>query len=120
MAAPGTIGTLLGGLPTDTKKVLQAIFDFVLRNGRFGRPGHQMPTENIGRVFVEGTTHAVADTPFSVLHGLEGAPYLGVPVLDLQTTNARLVPLTVTQAADAKRIYLKSSEESAAFTLLVE
>lgn len=120
MAAPGTIQTLLGGLPADTKKVLQTIFDFVLRNGRFGRPGHQMPTENIGRVFIEGTTHSVANTEFSIVHGLEGAPYLALPVLDLQTVNSRTVPLTVSRAADTKRVYLTSSETSAAFTLLVE
>jgi hypothetical protein len=120
MATPGTVQTYLAGLPTDTKKVLQQVFDLVLRNGRLGRPGHQMPTENIGRVFIEGTTDAVADTEFSILHGLETAPYLAVPVLDLQTVNSRIVPLTVTQAADARRVYLSSSEESAAFTLLVE
>jgi hypothetical protein len=120
MATPGTVQTLLGGLPTDTKRVLQAVFDFVLRSGRFGQPGHQMPTENVGRAFVEGTTHAVAGTEFSIVHGLEVAPYLAVPVLPLQSVNARIVPLTVTQAADARRIYLSSSEESAAFTLLVE
>lgn len=118
MAKPEGVQALIGGLDPDLKKVIVRVFDYVLKNLRLGRPEGQ--SENLQANFVTGTTASIANTAFSVLHGRESAPYLAVPVLDLQTTGSRTPPLEVTQAADGVRIYLKSSETSKAFVLLVE
>lgn len=120
MASPAYINTIVSGLAADIKKAFVLVGEYVLGNLRLGRPGHQVRSENLQAYFVEGTTHAVANTEFSIEHGLATAPYLAVPVLDLQAVGSKLVPLEVTQAADARRIYLKSSETSKAVTLLLE
>jgi hypothetical protein len=40
--------------------------------------------------------------------------------LRLDQVNSQLVPLTVSQAPDAQRIYLKSASTGAVFTAMVE
>jgi hypothetical protein len=120
MANNGAIQQATGRLPADMKKALNDIFDYVLKNWRFGRPGDQAASENFKAVFLEGTTASVANVEFSLEHGLESAPYLLVPVLNLQTVNSELVRLIVTRAADNRRIYLSSTTASAPFTVFVE
>jgi len=120
MATSTIVESQTGGLESGLRRALKAIFDYVLKNLRFGRPGATEPSENFQANFVEGTTHSVAGTEFTVVHGRESAPYLAIPVLDLQTVGSRVVPLEVTKAADARRLYLKSTIASAAFTLYVE
>lgn len=120
MATTPGVQAIIGGLEPDLKKVLVRVFDYVLKNLRIGRPGHQEPSENLQASFVEATTAAVANTEFSILHGRANVPYLAVPVLDLQAVGSKIVPLEVTRAADVNRIYLKSSETSKPISLLVE
>lgn len=120
MAKTEGVTSLTGSLPPDVRLALQRIFDYVLKNLRLGRPDHQVASENLQASFVTGTTHAVAGTEFSIAHGRDAAPYLVVPVLDLQTVGARTVPLQVTRAADDTRLYLKSTIASAPICLLVE
>jgi hypothetical protein len=121
MATSSYIDTLIGGLEAGTKKAIKAAFDYVLKGGlRFGRPEDATASENFTAAFYEATTDAVANTEFSIAHGFGRAPYLVIPVLPLDTPDARIVPLKVTQAADTKRIYLSSSETSAAIRLYVE
>ncbi len=120
MAVSTYVESLLGGLDRDTKRALKTVFEYVLRNLRFGRPDHQVPSENFQAYFVEGRTAAVANEEFTIVHGLAQAPYLAVPVLDLQAVGASSVPLEVTRAADGVRIYLKSATVDAPITLLVE
>lgn len=120
MAVIGGVEALVGGLDSLIKKALIAVFDYVLKNLRFGRPGHQEKTENFQASYVEGTTHSTADTEFSILHGRETAPYLAIPVLDLQAVGSRMPVLEVTRAADANRIYLSSPEEDIPITLYLE
>ena len=120
MATSAYTDSLLGGVDAGLRRAFKAVFDYVLRNLRFGRPDHQVPTENFQLYYVTGRTHAVADTEFSIAHGLGQAPYLAIPVLDLQAVGASTVPLEVTRAADAVRIYLKSSVADAPVTLMVE
>jgi hypothetical protein len=120
MATSSYIDTLIGGLETSTKKALKSAFDYVLKGLRFGRPETATASENFAAAFYEATTHAVADTEFSIEHGFGRAPYMVIPVLPLDTPDARIVPLMVTQAADTKRIYLSSSTASAAIRLYVE
>jgi hypothetical protein len=120
MATSAYTDALLGGVDAALRRALKAVFDYVLRNLRFGRPEHQTPTENFQLYYVTGRTATVADTEFSIAHGLGQAPYLAIPVLDLQSVGASTVPLEVSRAADGVRIYLKSSEADAPITLLVE
>lgn len=120
MATSSVIETYSGGLDAAIKSALKKIFDYVLKNVRFGRPGHQDSSENFSGSFVEGTTHAVANTEFSIEHGRDTAPYLAIPVLDLNTVGSRIPPLQVTQAADGRRIYLSSSETDVAISLYLE
>jgi hypothetical protein len=120
MANPGAIQTYLGGLDSTIRKVLINVFDYVLPNLRWGRAVHQSRAENLQAYFLEGTTHSVANTEFSIAHGLASAPYLLIPVLPLDAEGAKLVPLEVSRAADASRVYLKSSETDAPIVILVE
>ena len=76
--------------------------------------------ENLQAVFLQGTTPAAANTAFSIEHGLGTTPYLLIPVLDLQSVSSSIVRLTVAAAPDARRVYLKSPDTSAAFGVLVE
>lgn len=67
-----------------------------------------------------GTTAAIANTEFSIKHGLDSIPTQLIPVLDLSVVNSQMVPLTTSRAADADRVYLKSSVVSATFTVMAE
>ena len=120
MATAGFVEALLGSLDANTRKAFRAVFDYILRNLRIGQPIHGTPSENFQGYFYEATTDAVANTEFSIAHGLGKTPYLVLPVLPLNTVGAKIVPLTVTRAADASRIYLSSSATSAAVVLYVE
>lgn len=120
MAKSAYVETLSGGLDSAIKKALIAIFDYVLKNLRWGRPGHLQQAENLQAVFLQGTTPAVANTEFSIEHGLPTVPYLVIPVLDLQTVGSAAIRLQVSQAPDGRRLYLKSPDAGAVFTILVE
>jgi len=69
--------------------------------------------------YIDGTTSSNANQEFSIAHGLEGTPSVLIPVMQLNQVGSMLVPLTVSRAADNKRVYLKSSSTSAAITVLV-
>lgn len=120
MANPSYAATLLGGVKAELKAALNAVFEYVLTNLRFGHATPGTRAENFQLYAVEGTTHDTADTEFSIAHGLGAAPYLLIPVLPLDTVNAEIVPLRVTRAADAQRIYLASSVEGAPIRVLLE
>lgn len=121
MATSSYIEQLTGGLDANVKRALKQIFDYVLKGGlRFGRPESGTASENFTAAFYEATTHSVANTEITIEHGFGRAPYLVIPVLPLDTPDAQIVPLKVTQAADSKRIYLSSSETSAVIRLYVE
>lgn len=68
---------------------------------------------------LDATTHATADTEFSIAHGLGQVPTLVIPVLPLDVGN-QLVPLVVTRAPDASRVYLRSSSTGAPISLYLE
>lgn len=120
MANPEYVASQLGGVESGLKRALIDVFRYVLGNLRIGRPTHQARSENVQAYFLTGRTAAVAGEEFSIAHGLGTAPYLAIPVLDLQSVNAEIVPLGVPRAADGSRIYLSSSVEDAPFTILVE
>lgn len=120
MATSSYVASLLGGVEQGLKRALTFAFEYVLRNLRFGRADDQSASENFQGYFYSATTHATANTEFSVAHSLGQTPYLVIPVLPLDAVGAKIVPLTVTRAADDVRIYLSSSVESAPITLYVE
>jgi hypothetical protein len=120
MATPGYIDSLLGGLEADLRVALKRIFDYVLRNLRFGPVAHSVRTENFQAYYYTATTPATANEEFSIAHGLGRVPYVLLPVLSLDSINQSLVPLSVSRAADASRFYLKSSSTSAAIAVMVE
>lgn len=120
MADPGYVKTLANTLPSDIRRVLGLIGEYILGNLKLGRPEHQTRAVNLQAYWITGRTHATPNTEFSIVHGLPTAPYLLVPALDLQAVGAELVPLTVTRAADVSRVYLRSSVASAPFQALIE
>ena len=119
MADIGSVEAEFGSLPPDHKRALVAAFRYVLRNLSFGAVEHQKPATNFQAYYLTTTTASVANTEFSVAHGLGGAPHMLIPVLDVSAVGSQIVPLTVSRAADDKRIYLKSSSTSAALAVLV-
>jgi hypothetical protein len=120
MATPGYIDSLVGNLEAPLRAALVRVFDYVLRNLRFGPVTHQARTENFQAYYLTGTTPATANTEFSIAHGLGRVPYVLIPVLSLDSVNQAIVPLAVSRAADASRVYLTSSSTSAAIAVMVE
>ena len=119
MANPGYVESLLGGLTDDVKKSVGAAFDYVLDNLSFGAVEHQTRATNFQAYWLTGTTSSVANTEFTIAHGMGKTPNVLFAVAPLDSVNAQLVPLQVSRAADVNRIYLKSSSTSAAIAVLV-
>lgn len=115
--ASGYVDTLLNALPADTKRVLTQVFDYLQNNWKVGTGPR---ATNAQWYRIESTTASVANVEFSVKHGLGVAPHTLIPVVDLTQAGASLVPLTVSKAADAERIYLQSSSTGAVVTFFVE
>jgi len=121
MADIGYVRSLVAGLSNDAdKKTFNTIFEHILGNLKFGEVEHQERATNFQTYFVTSTTAAVANTEFTIAHGLTTAPHLAIQVLDLSGTGAQMIPRVVSRAADSKRLYFKSSSTSAPFALLIE
>jgi hypothetical protein len=120
MADASYIKSLFGGVSDDVKKAADQAFTYLLGNLRLGPFTQGKRATNFQWYWLSGTTHADANTEFSVAHGLGRTPYVVLPVLPLDQVNARIVTLQVTRAADASRIYLSSASTSAVIALLVE
>ena len=121
MALSAYVESLLGGLPSDLKRVLTEAFRYVVPNTRFGQVDHQLKSESFNAFYVVSTT-ATSTGEFSIVHGLGRAPYLALPLLRLDSSGGRIVPLTVTRVADRSRVYLKTEAGStgALFNLFLE
>lgn len=119
MADIGYVESELGGLDKDTKRGLVSALRYVLNNLTLGAPD-QPRAKNFQWYWFSATTSSVANTEFSIAHGLGRTPTVILPALPLNTVGAQLVNLEVSRAADASRIYLKSPSTSAAVTILVE
>lgn len=121
MARSTFVDALLGGLAADMRSALKRVFEYVLDgNLRSGPVAHQTRAENFAWVYLNSTTPSTANTEFSILHGLDSAPSVLFPCLDLTAVGAQMVPLTVSKAPDSKRVYLKSSSTNAVITVRVE
>lgn len=121
MATVGFVESLLGGLAADVKRPLLEVMRYVLPNSRWGPVEHQAKTESF-QGYYQSCTTATSTSEFSVIHGMGRTPYVAVPVLPLDDVGARLVPLTVTRAADGQRAYFKTEAGStnAPFFLYLE
>lgn len=121
MAALGGVENLLGGLDSTTKKVLTQILRAFLPNLRFG-PMDTPKAENFAAYKVSSTT-GTSTGEFSFEHGIGRAPYLAHECVDLTAVGARLgVAMTVTRAADDKRVYFKpeAGSTNVPFSLYLE
>jgi len=112
MANRGYVQSLLNNLPEQYRTTFQAIFDEVMRQYRIGDSDK---ATNFAWFAVESTTHATANTEFSVVHGMASVPSRFIPSIRLDVVGAQIVPLKVSRAADAKRAYFTSSSTSAVF-----
>jgi len=120
MADSSYVKSLFGTVAADIRLAADRAFTYVLANLRFGAVEHQTRATNFQAYWLTGTTSSNANAEFSIAHGLGRTPVVAFPVLPLNSENAQTVPLTVSRAADAQRVYLKSSSTSAAIALLVE
>ena len=120
MADASYIKSLFGGTPDAVKKAAEQAFTYLLGNLKLGAPDDARRSANFQWYWFSGTTSSTANQEFSIAHGLGREPYVAIPVLPLQSVGARTVDLQVSRAADASRMYFKSSSTSAAFTVLVE
>jgi hypothetical protein len=119
MANASYLKSLFGGADATLRRGLDSAWDYLLSNLRFGRPSNGTRAENHQSYFFSTTTPAVADTEFTIEHGMDVVPYLILPVLPL-TLGARLVRLRVSRAPDSRRIYLSSPDTDAPVTILLE
>lgn len=112
----------INALPTEQRKPWTSILTDVLKNMRFGHPKGDQPDAcvNFGAGFFHGTTPSTPGAEFTIAHGFGRVPYLAFPVLRLDAVGSRIVPLTVTRAADDKRVYLSSTIADAPICLVVE
>lgn len=118
MASMGYVESSFGSVEEKVKKAAVEAFRYVLGNLSFGAVEHQTRATNFQAYWLTATTPAVADTEFSIAHGLSAAPNFVMPVAPLNAVGSMIVPLTVSRAADGNRIYLKSSSTSAPIALL--
>jgi|SRR5688572_22528730 len=118
MADIGYIEAELGALPPEQKKGMVAAFRYVVNMFSFA-PLEKGRATNAQLYYREVVTSSVANVEFSVSHGLDAAPSYLIPVLRLNEVGSQIVPLQVSKAPDAKRVYLKSSSTSAAISVMV-
>ncbi len=121
MADMGAVNTNLNGVPDEgLKRILLRIFEYILKDIRFGRAIDGDASKNFGGGFFAATTPAIANEEFTIAHTFGRTPYLCMPVIPLHSVGAKLVRLTNVRAADSARIYLASPDVDADFTLYIE
>jgi hypothetical protein len=120
MADASYIKSLFGNTPDSVKRAAEQAFTYLLGNLSLGAPDEARRSNNFQWYWFSGTTSSNANQEFSIAHGLGKIPNVVIPVLAVNEVGARLVDLQVSRAADANRIYLKSSSTSAAIKVLVE
>ena len=115
------LGLVAGIKDEETRRIMQRYTEHVTESVSMGQPDHQRRATNF-KMYFERSTTATSTSAFSFTHGLPYAPRLAIPVMDLNLAGSKLVPLEVAQAADSKRVYLKTTAGSTAsvFALLVE
>ncbi len=120
MADKGSIDLALNTLdPAIRKPIANAIKDLA-DNWRLGEPDEGRRATNAQWYLRSATTPASSNTEFTIAHGLGAAPIAIYPALFLDQVNSQIVPLKVTRAADASRVYLSSPSTSAVFFCWIE
>lgn len=120
MADKGTVELLLNALPSAQRRPIGDAVKHVIDTWRHGQPDEGQRATNGQWYLRSSTTPSTANTEFSIVHGLGAAPTAIYPVLFLNQVGSQLVPLTVSRAADSRRIYLKSTSTSAQMFVWVE
>lgn len=123
MASLSVIEAKINALPSEIRVPMLEIFRELLGHLRFGHPStvdEAEPLTNFDGAFVHTTTPSNAGDVFTIPHGLGRTPYLGWPVLLLDTVGSTNGVFTVQRAADDDRIYLTSTLEDAPVSFVVE
>jgi len=120
MADYANVESKLNSLEDTLRRVFKDIFQYVLKDLRFGRAIHGDPSKNFGGGFFQGVTPGVANTEFSIQHTFGRVPYLAFQVIPLDAVNSKIVRLQNAKAADSSRVYLKSPDTDSTFMLYVE
>lgn len=123
MADIGSIRQKLQALPKELRPVLIDVLTEILKtNIRFGHPTGDTndPCVNMGGAFLHGTTPSSPGDEFTIAHNFGRAPYWAMPGMRLDSVGSSTVPLTVSRAADERRIYLTSTIADAPVSLFVE
>jgi len=120
VADKGSVDLYLNTLPVETRGPVGQAIKYVMDNLRFGQPDEGRRATNFQLYLRTSTTASVANTEFSIPHGLAQRPTAIYPVLFLDQVGSQIVPLTVTRAADNNRIYLRSPSTSAVFAVFIE
>lgn len=114
MADRGYIRSLLNGITDEaTRRNLALAFDEVVDNFRIGPVDDRTRAVNGQTYFFQATTSSVASAEFTIAHGQGQTPLWLRPIVPLDAVNGQIVPLVVSRAADASRIYLKSTSTGA-------
>jgi hypothetical protein len=116
----GNVESKLAGIEPSLRRVLSAIFQYVLKDIRFGRAEDSIASKNLGGGFFTATTPVAINTEFVISHTFGRIPYLLIPVLPLDTVGAKIVRLTVTQPADASRVFLSSPDSNCPIRVFLE
>ena len=117
MASKGFLDTCINALPENIRYPLQKAFYHLSDTWKVGTDQRAV---NAQWYRYTSTTATVAGTEFSIAHNLGAAPSQLFQVLDLSLVNSQMVPLQVSKASDAERIYLKSTSTNAVFVILAE
>lgn len=111
--ATGYVGTLLNSLESNVKRVLIPAFDYVQDHWKLGPIEDGKRALNAQIYWFAATTSSAAGTEFSVRHNLGQIPSYLITGAPVNAADVQIVPLTVSRAADDRRVYLKSSSTSA-------
>lgn len=115
MADKGYIRSLVNGIADDTtRRALALAFDEVCDNFRVGPVENGTRAVNGQSYFFSATTPSTASTEFSIDHGQGQIPLWWRPIVPADAVNAQVVPLVNSRAADAVRVYFKSTSTAAA------
>lgn len=112
MASKGYVNGFLNRVPSDFKTALVQAFGHVMDTFQLGSGTKAL---NFSWYAFSSTTHATANTEFSIEHGMETIPTKLIPVVDLTSTGSQLVTFTVSRAPDSRRVYLKSGSTGVVF-----
>lgn len=117
MSSKGALDLYINALPQEIRYPIQQALYYISDNWRLG-DGDK--AENAAWYAFESTTASIANTEFTIAHGIGSTPGRLIPVLRLNEVGDQIVPLVVSRAADNQNVYLKSTSTSAVFSGFLE